>query len=258
MSPLVLDLRWDRQVLQEELEDYWRFPKPPRCLYRLQGALEEQYRGAAWPTKLKHIVIYTEVRGGSGDISAAAKVIRLMQRICPTLTFDWIAPTSQDVRTFLPNVDQSKVRILQRGNDARPSDFLVTGPVKSSGNRSPMLNFWEIGTDDDPFKALVHSARQRVQKCTQECTQDCTQECTNQARYSEMHKIIFSTGHAQCAKVLGLEEGSGVFIDLSLFKHPFQGDFLALPTFLNLKIKPSSALFSTLCHVMSPIMIESH
>ena len=54
--------------------------------------------------------------GGRGDLAAAAKVINLMQRMCPELTFDWLLfrnVDNHDPKAFLSN--PSNVNIIKSG-----------------------------------------------------------------------------------------------------------------------------------------------
>ena len=54
--------------------------------------------------------------GGRGDLAAAAKIIILMQRMCPELTFDWIVSDNRhnyDAKAFLSN--PSNVNIIKSG-----------------------------------------------------------------------------------------------------------------------------------------------
>lgn len=140
-NPVSISLQWGREVSRDDFESiqknkrfifsYDRWLKLPPSLFHLHRLIEQQYRHLPWPAQIKNISILTEEMGGLGDISAAAKVITLMQKISPTLEIDWVVKTRHsNLESFLTCPDPSKVTIrtpaLLKG--LVTADMLVVGP----------------------------------------------------------------------------------------------------------------------------------
>lgn len=93
--------------------------------------IKRLYKNIEWPSHMKQICIMTKVEKEQ-DITSAAKVITLMQRICPTLTFDWVLQGCMNQEKCLSLLqDKSKVHI--RFNDLEKNisaDFILIGPEK--------------------------------------------------------------------------------------------------------------------------------
>lgn len=119
------------------------------------------YKNIEWPSHMKQICIMTEVNKDQ-DIISAAKVIFLMQRIYPRLTFDWILQGCIDPKKCLSLLqDRSKVHI--RCNDlekSRSADFMLIDQTKN-------ISFYQ--TTKTPFliyKKLIESNSDLIEELT--------------------------------------------------------------------------------------------
>ena len=106
--------------------------------FSLNRQIERQYQALPWPEKIQEIILLTNVLGGLGDYVAAAKAIAVMQRICPTLTFDWVLMNASlkeiDPASFLKCDDPSKVKIRATRSEPpedAPGDIMfLQGPTR--------------------------------------------------------------------------------------------------------------------------------
>ena len=86
--------------------------RDPAAFPQFHRLIEKQYCHLPWPSAMKQVTIFNQERGGRGDIALAAKVIRCMQRMEPSLSFDWIVLTEKiDPQLFVHYFDPSKVKI---------------------------------------------------------------------------------------------------------------------------------------------------
>lgn len=125
--------------------------------------IKRLYKNIEWPSHMKQICIMTKVEKEQ-DITSAAKVITLMQRICPTLTFDWVLQGCIDQEKCLSLLqDKSKVHI--RFNDLEKNisaDFMFIGPVKTQN----ILPYQRIKTPFFAYKELIESNSDIVKELT--------------------------------------------------------------------------------------------
>lgn len=192
------------------------------ALFPFHRKIESQYRALPWPASIQKIVVLTDVKGGSGDVVAAAKAIALMQRICPTLTFDWVLKGSDDPSSFLNCQDTSKVSIRYWGSTPSKEDagdFLLTGPVKlgwgidyiesriSRKIAGPIFGFME---NAEGLRTFDRKQPTRIVKRS-------TQEDSLNKIYQELHQCIFPSKSDDSEGLLpmGIRPGIGVFLDRS-------------------------------------------
>lgn len=212
-------------ILPEEIDDL------QEILFPLHRQIERLYRDLPWPEKIQKIVVLTQVSGGRGDIAAAAKAISSMQRMCPSLTFDWILPGARfdqdDPMSFLNCNDPS--RIHMRGLPSEPpeegpGDFLLVGPVRVSWGiddierriarkiSGPVFGFLENGDYLSTFWPEMVQAELR----------SVPDEANLNEKYQYVHPSIFPSKAEDGNGLLpmGLQQGSGVFLDESRIQAP--------------------------------------
>lgn len=213
------------------------------ALFPLHRQIDSQYRALPWPAQMQKIVVFTNVRGGRGDIAAAAKAIALMQKLCPTLSFDWILlgerSDQYDLRSFLNCDDPSKIRIREwqsKPPEKAPGDFLLIGPVEliwgvdyleSRIRRKiagPTFGFLEnayglLTFDSKILQATVENADQ--------------QQVTANEIYQNLHPTIFpsKSGNNKGLLPMGVQPGTGVFLDQSRIEAPLSRGYCC-PSYL--------------------------
>jgi hypothetical protein len=139
------------------------------ALFPLHRQIESQYRDLPWPVQMQKIVVFTDVRGGRGDIAAAAKVIAIMQKICPLLTFDWILNSTKfDAMSFLNCRDPSKVQVRVLSSvppENMPGDLLLVGPVlwQHEVDYIPTFGFMEIAERDSGPYYLILTHKSKIE-----------------------------------------------------------------------------------------------
>ena len=202
------------------------------ALFPLHAQIDSQYRALPWPAQMQKIVVLTQVNGGRGDIAAAAKAIALMQKLCSTLTFDWVLQGARldqyDPISFLNCDDPSKVRIrywLSNPPEEVPGDLLLTGPVKLGWGMDyiesrilrkiagPTFGFMENAEDLRKFHPgvlpdIVASVAQ--------------QPTTANEIYQNLHLTIFpnKSDNGRGLRPMGIQPGTGVFLDPSRIGAP--------------------------------------
>jgi len=105
------------------------------ALFSLHRQIERQYLALPWPSLIQKVVVLTDIVGGRGDIVGSTKIIALMQRICPTLNFDWVLKGAQydqyDPVSFLSCQNLSKIRQREWLSDpleVAPADIFLQVP----------------------------------------------------------------------------------------------------------------------------------
>lgn len=231
-------------VLPEKIEDL------NQAFFPMHRLIENQYRDLPWPSKMQNIVVWTEVRGGAGDISAAAKAIAVMQRICPTLHFDWVlfGGKRYTYSSFLNCDDPSKVRI--RNHDAlppsrEPADFILVGPVKNRYEISYIGKTIQR-TISGPMFAFLENAEELgglgPKIILEANVKRALQETDSRSAYATMHKALFRNKSSTDSGVLpmGLQKGSGIFIDQGRTEAPLSRGYCCpsyLPKIQNEKLR---------------------
>jgi hypothetical protein len=234
---LPIELKWDRAVNQGNFENYQECPPVPRSLFQLHRFIERQYQNLPWPSELKQIAIMTEVKGGRGDISAGAKVINMMQKMCPSLSFDWIVlPRQHNPQSFLTYSDLSKIKIRTPSlvpEEPVHADFLVVGPVAGAGTayiqrkfeislKGPRLDFLENAYPVES-EALAYVASETAREGSQGDIHEL---------YRKIHSLFFPAQTRSSNGIsMGLQQGSGVFLDESRMHAPLSQDYYC-PSYL--------------------------
>jgi len=224
-------------VLPEQVDDL------DQVLFPLHRQIEKQYQSLGWPDQVKKIVVLTEVRGGRGDIVAAAKAINLMQKLSPALTFDWVLRgvrlDQYDPISFLNCDDPSKVTTRYWGSQALeeiPGDFLLTGPVKLQWGinyiktgiqreiNGPIFGFMENAEDLLTFHS--DSLEGRIKILDKEQTID-------NGIYEKLHSIIFpsKSGNSKGLLPMGVQLGTGLFLDDTRINAPLSRGYCC-PSYL--------------------------
>lgn len=213
-------------------------------LFPLHRQIESQYRTLPWPPQMQKIIVLTQVKGGRGDIAAAAKAIAFTQKLCPTLTFDWVlegARLSQyDPSSFLNCDDPSKVRIRQLQSpppEEAPGDLLLVGPVRlgwaidyieSRIQRKiagPVFGFLEIA-EEGSAKSILDCLPLYVENADQRG------DTPNQI-YKFLHRNIFPSESENNKGLLsmGVQPGTGVFVDQTRIEAPLSRGYCC-PSYL--------------------------
>lgn len=231
-NEIQVKLGWDSHVTNEDLES----SKPPvmhRSIVQLQRCIEKQYETLPLPPKIKKVSLITIIAGGKGDVSAAVKVIELMQKMGPAILFDWlVSDPSIDLQPFLANVDRSKISIPDYSNrkseDTVHADFLICGPVMMGSSTTYIKNTFNREIDGPRFDFVEN------------CMPDKTGELVSSAYlilqysperwgsdpYTSLHKLFFPV---QAGKkndlIMGLEQGTGIFLEDSRVNAPLSRDY---------------------------------
>lgn len=202
--------------------------------FLLRRNIDASYMDMPWPSAMKNVVVYTRVVGGKGDIAAASKVIGLMQRLNPDLQIDWVlANTSgakSDAICFLSDMDMSHITVRESLETIDPSlaktpiDMIFTGPFDGEDEyptlakdlKRPFTNplgvgFREIG--QRPSSVVFVNDKKNV-------------ENSREGRLSLYSELFASSSfRARDGLVMGLYQGSGVFLDRSLISAPLSGRY---------------------------------
>jgi hypothetical protein len=203
------------------------------ALSPLHRQLEDPYRHLPWPNQIQQIVVLTEVKGGRGDIAAAAKAIEIMQRICPTLSFDWVLAGGNhlDPISFSKCEDPSKVHIRtfkSAPSETAPADFLVGGPVKLMWGQpyieagiqrkiaGPTFSFAEIAEDGGPVGELLPIIAKGQ-----------ASDARTEKTYQIIHPFAFASQlqSGLGRVVMGLQPGSGVLLDQARKQAPLSREY---------------------------------
>jgi hypothetical protein len=189
--------------------------KSARLFFPLHPMIKREYRALPWPETIKKIVIYIHVKGGRGDIVAAAKVIGMMQRICPTLEFDWVVHNIEsyqgDPKSFLTCDDPDSVHLRKEGTpEAETGDFLLTGPVDTFWNREQIINTYVKRKIEGPFFLFCENA-QLISSMDPKFLPS-----KSEMTYEKLQIRIFPPSLDYGGKLsMGLQPGSGIFLDQS-------------------------------------------
>lgn len=209
-------------------------------LFPLHRKIESQYQTLPWPAQLQKIVVLTHVKGGRGDVVAAAKAIALMQKLCPTLTFDWVfleARTDQyDPRSFLNCEDPSKVRMRGWGSEppeATLADFVLTGPARLIWNINSIENYIRRKIAGPVF-GFMENAETSFAFYLESLQEMANQQGdANEIYCPKFHFNLFPPTSGDCVALLpmGLQPASGVFLDQSRIEAPLSRGYCC-PSYL--------------------------
>ena len=160
-----------------------KIKKLDESLFYLHRKIEALYGSLPWLDEIQNIAVMTEIKGGRGDISAAAKTVDIMQRAqIYYLTGFWIAtifllPNPSCLTTILPKFASENIKSQSPEKD--PADLVIVGPVtftysadacESLINREiagPIFGFMEIAKELHSFYhsipvEVVKKATQRI------------------------------------------------------------------------------------------------
>lgn len=208
-------------------------------IFPLHRQIERIYGSLPWPETIQKITVLTEVKGGRGDIAAAAKGIALMQKLCPTLHFDWVlegesSNHSYDPMSFLNCNDPSKIHVRYYNSqplDKTASDLLFVGPVKFQMDKNyamgllqrevsgPIFGFIENGGTLKPIQDEEHGFMKIHAK---------------KQAYDNLHRYIFpsTSGNNNGLLPMGIQEGTGVFLDKSRIEAHLSRNYCC-PTYIS-------------------------
>ncbi len=204
---ITVNFQWNPEVAAKKPEEIERNSlKVDPSVRFFHRKLEELYLDLPWPVEVKQITVLTETPGGRGDVSAAAKMMRVLEKQKSDLKIDWILPLCLfNVKPFLDASNLGRVTITKWGGK---SDLLILGPAENGWGldyiqskfgldlQGPRFDFLEAGTDDN-FKQNAYIAS----KC---------------GALLDVFNFLFPL--SKCAQEgirMGLLSGSGIFFDQS-------------------------------------------
>lgn len=199
-----------------------------KALFPLHRQLDGQYRPLPWPAQIQRVVVLTEVRGGRGDIAAAAKAIGIMQRICPTLSFDWVLAGGGglDPMSFIKCEDPSKVGIRNFKSaplESAPTDFLLGGPVKLGWGR----DYIEAGIGRKIAGPIFSFAENAEERGSMDELLPFVASHSADTTYQKLHSYAFPS-QLKCGLglvAMGLQPGSGVLLDKARKEAPLSREY---------------------------------
>jgi len=207
-------------------------------LFPLHRKIESHYRHLPWPDSIQKIAVATEVRGGRGDISAAAKVIASIQGMCPKCVFDWIIDDIHAARAFLNLKDPSKVNIRPWGSpspDTTSADLLITGPVKNDFAIPAIERAIKREIIGDTAFGFTEIGPCWPANNYSNLKQKVVQGTDLERTYQKLHRFIFppaNLGNGMGGKLqMGIHPGSGIFLDESRVKAPLSRGYCC-PSYL--------------------------
>lgn len=208
-------------------------------LHRLRDDL---YKTLPWPSKIKNIVVFTKVIGGLGDLSAAGKMIGVLQNLFPDAAFDWVLKDDWNTQeyeplSFLNCQDHSKIKVRTWVAEPpeNPGDLLVIGPAstvppqflfKSYINRiisGPIFVFLE---NCKPSAVWLQYLKPVINRCDQNGFTGISHKTAK--IFYELLPIIFPE---TIETVMGLEQGTGLFLDKTRVQAPLSRNHCC-PTYL--------------------------
>lgn len=235
---LDINLKWDSKLANTKLEEIESFStklNKPESLNELHRALDSIYYDKPWPSEMKCITLLTEAKGNHGDVVSAAKVIKLIHKMEPSLFINWVVCKYEgEPKKYLHGIDESKVKIIEskaylivraeefikdiKKNPPKDSDFLISGPTLNVERTStikkflpckgPRLDFLENAQPIDGVDAVQMEI---VYKTVEEESKN-----SKDLLYKRIHKLLFSSleyNFTSSPLVMGLTNGSGILLD---------------------------------------------
>jgi hypothetical protein len=220
------------------------------ALFPLHRQIDGRYQDLPWPAEMRKIGVFTELKGGLGDVSAAAKAIRIMQEFCSDLdSIDWVTRGLDDNKIaegFLSgckNLSKVKIRHWQsESSEGGPLDFLLTGPVSLSWKsqylkgriiqrevHGPIFNFEESANFPGSELGEPEELRSFNPGTVQDTVKSAPKTMDVKELYQSVHLELFPSavsgngcfGHL----AMGLLPGSGVLLDRGLLEAPLSRDY---------------------------------
>ena len=171
-------------------------------LILIQREIDNKYDQLPWPTNIYQLTLITEIRGGLGDISSAAKIINLLQEMSPRIHIDWIiTPIYTDAMSFIDNKD--RVRI----NPLIPyfPHLLLVGPSNC---------MWGTKYIESRFHFKLKGIRFDFLEAGSEPNTDVLACVQNLSGYEQIHRFVFpASHHLSNAVIMGLRPGMGMIFD---------------------------------------------
>ncbi len=226
-------------------------PKNPRRLHTElflpHRHIEKQYRDLPWPSKMKNIVVLTQIVGGRGDLVAAAKVLDLIQKLCPTVIVDWLlnGGVPLDPKSLLKSKDLSQIKIREafysRPFEEKSADLLLAGPVRFNWTLDylesriisrkicgPTFGFVEIGESQGGMPNSYCEAMEVIkEKSGSKAIDDGT-------LYHMLHRSVFPhrSDSGDGLLPMGILPGTGVFLSQSRINAPLSRGYCC-PSYLS-------------------------
>lgn len=222
-----VELQWERPVAQEQMESEFFSESLPASLFHVHRLVEKLYRDLPWPTHIKTITLITNVQGGKGDISAAAKVIRFLQKSSPHFFCDWIVNTRkfEEVEPFAAALDRSRLRVRQdKLDETVQTDLLILGPVKASYETEAYEEEYGLKLLGPRF-GFLENAKESNSTLFNFTSRSALESAYRENRWDEVfntaYKSLFPSHWEMCTGVtMGLQKGSGVFLDPDRLESP--------------------------------------
>ncbi len=219
-----------------------RIDKLDEALFPLHRQIDSQYRALPWPVQMQKIVVLTEVKGGRGDIAAAAKAIALMQKLCPTLTFDWVlqgaCPDQYDPVSVLNCKDPSKVHVRDWQSEPleeAPGDLLLTGPVKLGWGIDYIESRIRRNIAGPAFGFMENAEALKTfdRRLPEVIVSQASAEDSIEKIYLKLHPSIFpfKSDNSKGLLPMGVQPGTGVFLDQSRIEAPLSRGYCC-PSYL--------------------------
>ena len=214
-------------------------------LFYLHRCIEKQYRDLPWPSHLRNITVYTDVQGGKGDLSAAAKVINVMQSLCSELCIDWVIESTEleEAQLFLKclNDPHSKVKLRisnfsEPDTDTPSADYVIVGPVQYSNSKKTTekrINRRISG----PIFSFIENAMPLGEYTLFDLAQIPTESIPKEdlsSLYHKIHNDLFFTEYIYCGRgiPMGLQKGTGVLLDPNRIAAPLSFSSYCCPSYL--------------------------
>ena len=227
IGSIPIELKWDGPVTQKQMESKSFSKSLPFSLFYLHRLLERLYRDLPWPSHIKTITLITCVQGGKGDLSAAAKVIRFLQKSSPNFFCDWIVETQkfEEVEPFAATLDRTRLQIRQgKLHETVQADLLILGPVRPSYTTKEYEEDYRLKLTGPRFGFLENGS---YSSSTYFDFKDRTilegpfKENRLDEGFKNACKLLFSSEWKTYTGVtMGLQEGSGVFLDPDRLQAP--------------------------------------
>lgn len=234
----------DSFIANQHLEFQKSFDKVMFPIHRL---IEAQYLSLPWPSQIQKIVVLTNVCGGRGDIAGAAKAISVLQRICPSLSFDWLISGGDQNRLFGQSfmLEKCERQLSPRRfftsdpEDTEPAQFLLEGPVGSLQEISFIEDSILHRKIQGPRFCFLENASENTSSALFLCEQlqRLPDDFSPLARYTALHSSLFPSSVVATIGSLpmGLTPGSGIFLDREILSKPLSKGYCCPSYLLSMK-----------------------
>lgn len=221
-APLQVELNWDgvpSPIDLQTFQDFSKCPPMPDGIAIAQRQIEQIYTELPWPSRINKVAVFTDVCGGRGDISAAAKVIGLMQRMDSSLQFYWMVSAYANlVPGFLTGLDASKIRIqdgpcVPTGKPFQ-ADILINGPVKPSFGTKYIESRYDFKLNGPRFNFLENASDPNSQIAVYIVHKIANESTDSLKVFEKVYDYLFPAESGQSGGIImGLCPGTGIFLD---------------------------------------------